>query len=69
MKIFKPEWINHTQKKAVPIYSIHVNPRNQKIATGGQDFKIKIWNMEPVKQDCEAEKLLSVCVLHDGFYI
>jgi hypothetical protein len=37
MKIFVPGWVKHsTTKKKTPIYSISVNPANDKVATGGQ---------------------------------
>ena len=66
MKIFKPDWINHTRKLKVPIFSIHINPINNKIATGGQDYRIKIWNFHSLQKDEECDLLLSTLVLHDG---
>ena len=66
MRIFKPDWINHTRKQKVPIFSIHCNPLNNKIATGGQDYRIKIWAFEPVQKESSQDLLLSTLALHDG---
>ncbi|KAI8909178.1 WD40-repeat-containing domain protein [Gorgonomyces haynaldii] len=73
MLIFKPEWVNHSteKNKATPIYSIHVHPNGEYLATGGQDSKIKIWNtaslLDQQKELDEAvPKLVSTLVLHNG---
>eukprot|EP01102_Stenamoeba_stenopodia_P009772 TRINITY_DN2897_c0_g1_i2.p1 TRINITY_DN2897_c0_g1~~TRINITY_DN2897_c0_g1_i2.p1 ORF type:complete len:740 (-),score=152.32 TRINITY_DN2897_c0_g1_i2:777-2996(-) len=48
----KPTWINH---QGTPIYSIDIHPNGSRIATGGGDNKVKLWNIEPVKSE-EKEK-------------
>ncbi|KAI8894110.1 WD40-repeat-containing domain protein [Globomyces pollinis-pini] len=72
MKIFIPTWIKHsTEKSNTPVYSVHVHPTEDKLATGGQDFTIKIWNTKPVMNekdqlDDQVQQLLSTLNLHDG---
>jgi WD40 repeat protein len=78
MKIFKPDFLSHsTEKHKIPIYSISINPKNDKIATGAQgkfmvdsfDFKIKIWNFKSVKEygiSPTDDHLLSILEIHDG---
>jgi hypothetical protein len=42
MKIFVPEWVKHSTAKAkTPIYSVSINPINEKLATAGQGLTIK----------------------------
>lgn len=72
MKIYKPTWVSHSNAKhSLAIYSIHINPVTDRIATGAQginhltDFKIKIWSLESVKT-FENDDCLSVLEMHDG---
>ncbi|KAJ3413687.1 HIR complex subunit [Chytridiales sp. JEL 0842] len=72
MYILLPDWIAHVGEKdrKLPIYSIHVQPiKNGRIATGGQDGKVKLWNQKPILDpDSESSqpKLLSTLALHSG---
>ncbi|KAI7869022.1 WD40-repeat-containing domain protein [Spinellus fusiger] len=77
MIICKPEWITHTESarsvtmKKQAIFSIHAHPDGKRIATGGMDATIRIWNTEPildekVELDPQCHKLLSTLALHDG---
>jgi protein HIRA/HIR1 len=73
MLVFEPDWIQHGNDKnsKTPIYSIHVHPNGKWLASGGQDYKIKIWNLDPFhNQDAELDesvpKLLSTLVSHNG---
>ncbi|KAF9087927.1 HIR complex subunit [Mortierella sp. GBA35] len=64
MHIYKPDWVCHVDEKGKrqPIYAVHVHPDGTRLATGGQDGKIKIWNMktlaDPNIDDTEASKHL-----------
>ncbi|ORE08918.1 WD40 repeat-like protein [Rhizopus microsporus var. microsporus] len=78
MIIFKPDWVSHAADKTQEakgkkpcIYSIHVHPDGTRLATGGLDGKVRIWNTEPI-YDEEAEKnpncnkLLCTMTMHNG---
>eukprot|EP01135_Chromosphaera_perkinsii_P010628 Nk52_evm28s2192 gene=Nk52_evmTU28s2192 len=68
MHVFKPGWVTHGNE---PIFSIDIHPDNTRFATSGQDSKIKIWNINPlraVEKESEAssnEKLL--CTIGNHF--
>ncbi|OAD70377.1 hypothetical protein PHYBLDRAFT_171755 [Phycomyces blakesleeanus NRRL 1555(-)] len=77
MIICKPDWITHTENtksvrsKRQAIYSIHAHPDGKRLATGGMDMKIRIWNTEPIlnekaEVDPQCHKLLSTLTLHSG---
>lgn len=68
-----PTYMTHanTKNNKTPIFSIHVHPDGSRVATAGQDFKIKIWNMKPIRDsslinDPTVPKLLSVLSAHSG---
>lgn len=82
-----PEWIKHPDEKGkgLPIYSCHVQPhpvtgtRNNltlqsfrcRLATGGQDGKIRLWNTAPIldsviERDPTVTKLIATLSLHTG---
>ena len=73
MHLIIPSWVGHFNEKSkkCPIYSICAHPTLDKLATGGQDCKIKIWNTLPI-QDKQVElddnipKLLATLTLHNG---
>ncbi|KAL5034539.1 hypothetical protein BDV3_004094 [Batrachochytrium dendrobatidis] len=72
MQLFVPPWVTHRTGKSrkTPIYSLHVHPSGQKLATAGL-VNIKIWNMKPiVSQEAELDpsvpKQLSSMSIHDG---
>ncbi|XP_010535679.1 PREDICTED: protein HIRA [Tarenaya hassleriana] len=46
----KPSWVRH---EGSPIFSIDVQPGGQRIATGGGDHKVRIWNMKSVDTDLQ----------------
>ncbi|CAO3675192.1 unnamed protein product [Umbelopsis vinacea] len=77
MLICKPNWITHTdssqttKEKKVCIYSVHVNPNGERLATGGLDTKVRIWNTAPVlneeaEEDPNCHKLLCTMTMHNG---
>ncbi|KAI9094920.1 WD40-repeat-containing domain protein [Phlyctochytrium arcticum] len=66
-------WISHTNDKRhkTPIYSLAVHPQGGKLATGGQDSKVKLWNLAPVhdeklENDPDTPKLLATLSAHSG---
>ncbi|OZJ03631.1 hypothetical protein BZG36_03720 [Bifiguratus adelaidae] len=74
MLIRKPDWVVHQTDKASKrscIYSIHVHPDGSRIATGGLDTRVRIWNVEPILDPSRAEddnchKLLCTMSIHNG---
>ncbi|KAJ3162793.1 HIR complex subunit [Geranomyces michiganensis] len=73
MFIFSPPWIAHKNDKGhpTPIYSLAVHPLGKRLATGGQDSKIKLWNLDPVyedklEDDNNTPKLLATLAAHSG---
>ncbi|TPX56353.1 hypothetical protein PhCBS80983_g04591 [Powellomyces hirtus] len=73
MYIFTPQWITHTNEKShkTPIYSLAVHPLGKRLATGGQDSKVKLWNTAPVyeetlERDPDTPKLLATLAAHSG---
>ncbi|KAI8589371.1 WD40-repeat-containing domain protein [Geranomyces variabilis] len=73
MFIFSPPWIAHKNDKShlTPIYSLAVHPLGNRLATGGQDSKIKLWNLDPVyedklESDSNTPKLLATLAAHSG---
>ncbi|EIE81194.1 hypothetical protein RO3G_05899 [Rhizopus delemar RA 99-880] len=77
MIIFKPDWVSHADKtqgakgQKPCIYSLDVHPDGTRLATGGLDSNVRIWNTKPI-YDEEAEhnpachKLLSTMTMHNG---
>ncbi|KAJ3218135.1 HIR complex subunit [Dinochytrium kinnereticum] len=75
MFIVYPSWIVHAGDKGqkLPIYSVHIQPlkKDARLATGGQDGKVRLWNMKPIldldaEKDDSVPKLLSTLSLHSG---
>ncbi|KAI9483199.1 MAG: WD40-repeat-containing domain protein, partial [Benjaminiella poitrasii] len=77
MYIIKPEWITHgdrtqdARNKKPCIYSIHVHPDGKRLATGGLEGHVKIWNTLPVfdeqaEKDPKCHKLLCTMTMHNG---
>ncbi|KAI8975694.1 WD40-repeat-containing domain protein [Mycotypha africana] len=77
MIIIKPDWVCHggnradSRNKKPCIYSIHVHPDGQRIATGSIDGTVKIWNTRPIydeaaELDPNCHKLLSTMTNHNG---
>ncbi|KAI9323328.1 WD40-repeat-containing domain protein [Dichotomocladium elegans] len=74
MIIFKPEWIRHAEREKgvkMCIYSIHVHPDGKRLATGGLDAAIRIWNTKPIldeaaENDPQCHKLLCTLTRHNG---
>ncbi|KND00338.1 uncharacterized protein SPPG_04660 [Spizellomyces punctatus DAOM BR117] len=73
MLVLSVPWISHTNDKRhkTPIYSLAVHPQGQKLATGGQDSKVKLWNLaavydETLENDRDTPKLLATLSAHSG---
>ncbi|GAB5373093.1 hypothetical protein AAMO2058_001720600 [Amorphochlora amoebiformis] len=51
----QPAWITHLRKGGQgvppPIYSVHIHPDGTRFATGGADFSVKVWSMQPLIDD------------------
>eukprot|EP01136_Pigoraptor_vietnamica_P029126 Opistho-1_new@87080 len=68
MFVVVPDWVSHNGQA---IFSIDVNPDGVRLATGGQDCKIKIWNMAPLQsvdaeRNSDVHKMLAVMTSHIG---
>ncbi|KAL5583137.1 hypothetical protein UlMin_015579 [Ulmus minor] len=48
----KPSWIKH---EGMQIFSIDVQPGGLRLATGGGDHKVRIWNMKSLGKDLDNE--------------
>ncbi|KAI7904073.1 WD40-repeat-containing domain protein [Cokeromyces recurvatus] len=77
MYIIKPDWITHgdrtqdARNKKPCIYSIHVHPDGKRLATGGLEGHVKIWNTLPIfdeqaEKDPDCHKLLCTMTMHNG---
>ncbi|KAI9333680.1 WD40-repeat-containing domain protein [Obelidium mucronatum] len=73
MYILSPDWITHPGEKGkkLPIYALHAQPGGERLATGGQDARVRLWHTAPVLSDAaEADgatpKLLATLALHTG---
>ncbi|WVQ81686.1 hypothetical protein IAT38_003811 [Cryptococcus sp. DSM 104549] len=74
MRVTKPSWVEHTggeKKNKCPIYSISVHPDGTRLATGGLDHKVKIWNTVPILDEAAEKnesdhKLLCTMSSHTG---
>ncbi|KAI8610156.1 WD40-repeat-containing domain protein [Chytriomyces sp. MP71] len=73
MIISSPAWVTHPGEKGrkLPIYACHVQPNGMRLATGGQDAKVKLWNVKPIvdvdaETDASEPRLLSTLSLHSG---
>ncbi|KAL7418351.1 HIR complex subunit [Cryptotrichosporon argae] len=69
----KPDWVVHTgeKKNKCTIYSISVHPDGTRLATGGQDNKVKIWSTLPILDQEEqnnenSHRLLCTMSAHVG---
>ncbi|KAJ3246145.1 HIR complex subunit [Chytriomyces hyalinus] len=71
MLIVKPSFVQHPGDKGrkLPIYACHVQPgESKRIATGGQDCKVRIWSTAPILDDSssDCDKLLATLSNHTG---
>jgi len=73
VNVIKPSFVSHEDEKARPlsILSTDVSPDGSRLATGGLDQKIKIWNTAPILHEDEekepgTKKLLSTLGAHTG---
>jgi protein HIRA/HIR1 len=78
MHLVKPNWILHVDetrntKPWLTLYAIDVHPDGSRLATGGLDTVIRIWNSQPVldklheeQGDDKCPRLLSTCTSHTG---
>lgn len=56
MILDKPLSVGHfgEKKQACVIYSVHAHPDGSRFATGGGDFRVRIWSMEPFRSPAAA---------------
>lgn len=73
VNVIKPSFVSHEDEKSRPlsILSVDISPHGNRLATGGLDQKIKIWNTEPIldeilEKDTNTKKLLSTLGAHTG---
>ncbi|ORY52086.1 WD40 repeat-like protein [Rhizoclosmatium globosum] len=73
MYVLQPNWVVHPGEKGkkLPIYAVHAQPGGERLATGGQDCKIRIWNTRPIlneaaELDAAEPRLLATLALHTG---
>ncbi|KAJ3030501.1 UNVERIFIED_CONTAM: HIR complex subunit [Siphonaria sp. JEL0065] len=73
MYILQPDWISHPGEKGKrqPIYAVHAQPNGERLATGGQDCRVRIWNTLPIlseaaEADTAVPRLLATLALHTG---
>ncbi|KAM1005847.1 hypothetical protein ACFX14_002761 [Malus domestica] len=63
----KPSWIRH---EGMQIFSIDVQPGGLRLATGGGDHKVRVWNMKSLGRDLDneesAQRLLATLRDHFG---
>ncbi|RKO99812.1 hypothetical protein CXG81DRAFT_327, partial [Caulochytrium protostelioides] len=52
MLITKPEWLYHPGEKnsRTPVFSCHVSHDGRRLATGGQDATVRVWDFEVCKR-------------------
>ncbi|KAJ1537148.1 HIR complex subunit [Nowakowskiella sp. JEL0078] len=68
----KVEHLDFKKIKRNPIYSLHCHPSGRKLATGGQDYNVKIWSMDIIMSqrlhiaEPSEDALLSVLSIHTG---
>ena len=43
----KPPWVSHNGES---IFSVHCSPQDAKLATGGGDHSVRIWDMNAIRQ-------------------
>ena len=76
MLITEPKWINHGEDKRrrPAIFSIQIDPTNTRVATGGEDYSIRLWKMQSCIASEETlgsieENLLSTLRSHSGDFV
>ncbi|KAG5365896.1 Protein HIR1 [Yarrowia sp. B02] len=56
MYIVKPSWLCHSDdQKKFEVYSVTVSPDNQRVATGGQDGKVRIWSAQSIRDSAKGD--------------
>ncbi|KAI1326553.1 protein hir-1 [Xylariaceae sp. FL0255] len=49
MRIIKPSWLSHKgEQKDFEVYSCHVSPDGQRLATAGGDGHVRVWSTEAI---------------------
>ncbi|KAJ1658482.1 HIR complex subunit [Dispira simplex] len=73
MIVTKPGWVQHEDDKGkkTTLFSLSLHPDGSRLATGGLDNKVKIWNVAPMlhseaELDPNVPKLLATMGLHNG---
>ena len=73
----KVSWVNHglsSSKEPLAIYSVDIQPSGNRFASGGADFKVKIWNLAPLRiqasssssSNNNSNRLLATLADHEG---
>ena len=68
MRVDKPEWVSHEGQS---LLSVDVHPDGSRVATAGQDGKVKLWSVAPIldptqEADARVPRLLATLTGHFG---
>ena len=66
MRVDKPEWVSHEGQS---LLSVDVHPDGSRVATAGQDGKVKLWSVAPIldptqEADARVPRLLATLTGH-----
>ncbi|KAI5795776.1 TUP1-like enhancer of split-domain-containing protein [Geopyxis carbonaria] len=54
MHFIRPHWLTHAgDKKSCEVYSVHVSPDSERLATGGLDGNVRIWSTKAIFKSME----------------
>jgi protein HIRA/HIR1 len=64
VQLFKPAWVTHEDSH---IFSIDVHPDGTRFVTGGQDGRVRIWSVGPVRNESDnSPRLLCTLTTHQA---